>query len=675
MAVKTKPPKKKINKKEVIDLLVSSARHITHAVAEEIVSKLKPAKSVRVLEDPDILKKNAHKMAVSPLMIDIIYGEIVYRKEREKFTNLRNFLLDFYVSEKSINLIYKHLFELKIDDMIDYIQANPYNLVSAGEIPFTEIDSIALGLGYHHRSHERITGGIMHVIHSAMNQGHCYVWEDDLSKRVSALLKENISPTAVQDYCNYLSMQQKQVVVFSGYKKAKNKNNYIRMNRYYYLPLFFAERDCGQILSQNQKLKTPKKILIPEHLSSQQKEAAQNFWKNRLSVITGPPGVGKTYVIKTIADNCARLYPESRIRLCAPTGKAARKLTEVTGRKAETIHRMLMIRTKGQKYKSRFGRSNPLPADVVIVDEASMMDTFLLQKLLMACPQSRILFVGDPYQLPPVGPGCPLDDLVEFLPTTRLTRVFRQHEASTILSNAHNILNGQELKFDEQFQLVPCEKEEQARKEVISRARTENQVLCPRKGTLVGADTLNPVLREELNTKGPIGSFNVGDKVMCLANNYEKGTVNGEIGIVREILYADQGETIGAVIDFQGRRAFFEHFLFEIEITLAYAITVHKSQGSEYPEVIVPLVPSNKSMLKKPLFYTAITRAKERVVLIGFPDLLEIFYDDSESSMYRRTSLKHWIKYFAHLSKKKETKDSRSTDSEIESIIQDNNQE
>ena len=379
------------------------------------------------------------------------------------------------------------------------------------------------------------------------------------------------------------------------------------------------------------------------NLSNDQLEVLEQVFSHRISIISGGPGTGKTTLLRSIARVFEALG--KKVRLCAPTGRAARRLAEVTHRKATTIHRLLGYNfMDGQFIRNQ---DNPLDADVLIVDEASMVDTALMYHFLKALSISAVLvLVGDVFQLPSVGPGNVLADIIQSdcVPVFYLNNIFRQDQESPIVINAHRVRNGESLDIEpienisagSEFYFLEESDPHRVVARIVNLCRTEVprrfgfdpvhdlQVLTPMHKGVIGTINLNRVLQEVLNpnpeSMESMGNiFKTDDKVMHLINNYQKEVYNGDIGIIRRI---DKKKSRLSV-EYYGRLVDYDPSDLD-EISVAYAISVHKSQGSEYPAVIVPLMTQHFIMLQRNLLYTAITRGQKLVILIGTQKALSI---------------------------------------------------
>lgn len=520
------------------------------------------------------------------------------------------------------------------DDSIAVVSENPYRLAEEiWGIGFITADKIARALGVAEDSVGRLRAGLLYVLSQASDSGHVYLPHEELLANASEILKIDperlaaiIAPMVEE---KALMVEEEAVYLPPLYYCEIGVANRLRALSERPLPLDpkLLERELAE-LEATERLT----------LAARQRQAVIEAVTNRCFILTGGPGTGKTTTTRAILKLFERLG--KRVLLASPTGRAAKRLSEVTGGEARTLHRLLEFTPE----KMAFARNaeNPLVGDVIIVDEASMIDLTLTNSLLKAVPDSaQLLFVGDADQLPSVGAGRVLQDMLEsgVVPHARLSEVFRQAEGSQLVANAHRINQGlmPELVVpdgkhasDSYFVAVDTP-EEVAPKiaQIVSRSlpkrfghhpREEIQVLCPMNRGLPGANHLNAVLQDALNPLKPDDavaqsgsrSFRVGDKVIQLRNNYDKGAFNGDTGIVSAIDPEEQEITV-AFWDQQVRYEFHELN----ELALAYAITVHKSQGSEYPVVVLPMTMQHYPMLQRNLLYTGLTRAKQRVVIVG----------------------------------------------------------
>jgi len=376
--------------------------------------------------------------------------------------------------------------------------------------------------------------------------------------------------------------------------------------------------------------------------SNAQKLAIKAAFYRKILVITGGPGTGKTTIIRAVKDIFARQGKE--ILLAAPTGRAAKRLAEATNKEAKTIHRTLEFNPKTGTFRK--GKDNPLKGEALILDEFSMVDLPLMFHLLKAIPPwMRLILIGDKDQLPSVGPGNLLDDIIEseIVEVIRLDQIFRQEKDSLIITNAHRVNRGESLKFpskgdkNSDFYFIPSEDEQKVFSTIINLCSRnipqklgidplspEIQVISPMYRGMVGVDNLNRELQNRLNPNGDelkLGSreLRINDKVMQVRNNYNKEIFNGDIGSVKDI----DKQRYRIVVDFDGKDVLIEREEIN-EITLAYAISVHKSQGNEYQSVVIPLLTQHFIMLQRNLFYTALTRAKRLSCVIGSYKALHI---------------------------------------------------
>lgn len=553
------------------------------------------------------------------------------------------------------------------------VEENPYRLADdISGIGFKIADEIASRIGIHTDSDYRIRSGLLYVLLQATGEGHTCLPKEDLLHRASALLgvEEEQMETQLMNLC----MDRKLVM------KEQNGKVMVWYGQYYYMELNVAkmlhdlnlecEMEEVQIVKKLSKVEKQASITLDE----MQRKAVVEAVKNGVLVITGGPGTGKTTTINAII----RYFEteDMEILLAAPTGRAAKRMTEATGWEAVTIHRLLELSgvPSDDRSTASFERNeeNPLEADVIIIDEMSMVDIFLMNALLKAVSVgTRLILVGDINQLPSVGPGCVLKDIIRAgsCPVVQLTRIFRQASQSDIIVNAHKINRGEHVTLDNKsrdffflqrqdpnviLRVVLALVQEKMPRYVDARP-TDIQVLTPmRKGSL-GVENLNEMLQRYLNPPSPEkneketarGRFREGDKVMQIKNNYQiewearnrygiaidKGTgiFNGDMGIVQQIdLLAETMEVL-----FDDYRTVTYSFQMLEELELAYAVTIHKSQGSEYPAVVIPLLTGPRMLMNRNLLYTAVTRARSCVTLVGSPETFAQMIDNaSEQTRY-----------------------------------------
>lgn len=531
-------------------------------------------------------------------------------------------------------------------DAVKIIRSDPYCLAS--DIPgvgFYIADTVARRLGVPKDDPGRVRACIMHLMQQSVNEGHVFYYKDLLLERCQKHFQ--IKPNIAADTIAALS-DSEELVLETAVDDSDTQAVYLktlyqaetglanRLKALLSVPVTAPDMHPESILSE-----VHKKLAIK--LSAEQLNVLEKILSHRVAVITGGPGTGKTTLIRSIHAVYAALG--KHVLLAAPTGRAARRLSEVSRQKAETIHKLLGYNFKADRFEKN--RDNPLDADVVIIDEASMVDVLLMFHLMQAVPMTAaLILVGDIFQLPPVGPGNVLSDMIacKHMPVFYLKKIFRQAHESPIVVNAHKVRQG-ELPIFKKLSLTEDLSEfyfveqgdagQVADKIVVLCSRTlpehfgfdpmhEVQVLTPMHKGVIGTINLNHVLQKVLNpnpvlieTRGSI--FKSGDKVMHLKNNYQKEVFNGDIGTIIRI---DKKEEMLAV-KYYGRVVDYD-FTELSEISLAYAISVHKSQGSEYPAVIVPIMTQHFVLLQRNLLYTAITRATKLVILIGTKKALAI---------------------------------------------------
>ena len=563
------------------------------------------------------------------------------------------------------------------------IKENPYQMADdISGIGFRIADEIASRVGIHTDSDYRIRCGILYCLQQAMQEGHVYLPKEILIRRAVELLE--VSPEAVDKHILDLAVDRKLI--------AKEQEEQVKV---YGAQAYYLELNTARMLHDlNISCEISKEAVLHRveqiekntetSLDEMQKEAVVKAAETGLMVLTGGPGTGKTTTINTMI-----AYFESEgleVELAAPTGRAAKRMTEATGKEARTIHRLLEIApgAEAREGKGTFGRNqeNPLETDVVIIDEMSMVDIYLMHSLLLAIvPGTRLILVGDVNQLPSVGPGSILKDIIESerFQVVRLTKIFRQATESDIVMNAHKINRGEHMVLDNKSRDFFFLKREDANviisvvltliqkklPKYVGASWEEIQVLTPMRKGLVGVERLNTILQHYLNPPDPSkqekehGSvkFREGDKVMQIKNNYQiewevrgrygipvdkgQGIFNGDMGIIREINSFAQQLTV----EFDDHRFVEYPFTLLDELELAYAVTVHKAQGSEYPAVVIPLLPGPQMLMNRNLLYTAVTRAKSCVTLVGREDVFNQMIDNTFEQK-RYTTLKERIREF-----------------------------
>lgn len=556
---------------------------------------------------------------------------------------------------------------------VSIIRENPYKIIS--EVPgmgFKSADFIAMNMGIENNSPFRIMAGIKYCLQMCYNEGHMFLDEKDLIYRSVRLL--NVDKDIVEYHIIELTLQ------------GEIKLQIVDENRVYYpISLFKAEENvANRIVMLNNysheqeridiqgiigKFQSESKITLDEI----QVEAIKASIHNGVVIITGGPGTGKTTIINCILNVFKRL--DYSVALAAPTGRAAKRMSESTGEIAQTIHRLLEYGFTMDEDTQSFERNeeNPLEYDVIIIDESSMIDTQLMSHLLDAVSLgTRIIFVGDIYQLPSVGPGNVLRDFIDcgIMKIVTLTKIFRQAQESMIVVNAHKVLQGEFPilnEKDKDFFFLNSPTGEGIKRKILDLCKNrlqkynfieDVQIIAPIKKGSVGVIELNRAVQQILNPPSEeknektvsSGIYRVGDKVMQIKNNYNKewnssrngekgkGVYNGDIGNIITI-FNDKKKL---VVIFDGDRKVLYDFDELDELMLSYAITVHKSQGSEFPVVIMPISTGPSILLNRNLFYTAITRAREMVILVGNKEVMKQMIKNT-NNIKRSTGLRQRI--------------------------------
>ena len=669
---------------------------IREALATRIIRHFKED-TIRIIEEePERLAEVKGISKKKAVQIAVAY------RENSEFRQVIIFLTKFGISVKLAMKIYREFGE----DIYNIIRENPYKI--AEEIPgvgFKKADDIAMKAGIPADSKFRLHSAVLYVLNQAGTEGHIYIPENILTEKCYSLVEERsdeeefyyeessfVNEEFSQRFHDLLlEMSMEGDVVLKLNEKDNTTLCYSKWN--YYSEAASARmlidlRDQapdmrGDVADVIEKVEEETGI----RLEDEQREAVRSAVSSGVAVITGGPGTGKTTIINVII-NFFEALGEVAL-LAAPTGRAAKRITESTGYKAQTIHRLLSFMGApsdegGEKQVLKFMKNedNPLECDAVIVDEASMIDNYLLYSLLKAItPGTRLILVGDTDQLPSVGAGNVLHDIISSgcFPVTILNRIFRQSEESAIITNAHKIKKGEQIEISNKnndFFFIPRDNVNSISNELrelltknlpgyLGVDMNEIQVLTPMRKQALGVEELNKKLQSFINPAGPGKRekehngviFREGDKVMQIKNNYKLewrtiptkengfisdegvGVFNGDMGIISEI--NDFDEVITVEFD-DGRIAEYSYKELD-EIEHSFAITIHKSQGSEYPAVIIPLLTNSSRLFNRNLIYTAVTRAKRMVVIVGRLNLVNVMIDNVNEQK-RYTSLEQRIR-------------------------------
>ena len=616
-------------------------------LASGLINGIGPIMSERIVEKfgldtLEVIEKKPERLSevegIGPKRISMIRKAW---EEQKEIKEIMIFLQGHGVSASYSAKIYKQYG----NQSIEIVRENPYRL--AHDIygtGFITADKIAQNLGIDRNSLIRAKAGLLYVLNQLTEEGHVYYPETQLIHKAKEILNvdEEIIMLAVKELS-----KEKEIFLEDLDPEGHHRAAFLA-------PFYVAETGVAQRLINLKESLSNIRPIHPEkaiewvqqklniELAKRQEEAILLAATSKVLIITGGPGTGKTTIITAIL----RIFQQLRLRilLAAPTGRAAKRMNEATGWEAKTIHRLLEY----SPYKGGFKKDqdDPLEADVVIIDETSMVDTLLMYHLLKAIPShAHLILVGDVDQLPSVGPGNVLKDIIRSgrFTVVTLTEIFRQAQESTIVVNAHKVNQGQfpvSKEIDHpgktDFQFIQEEDPEKILQNILDLCSEriprhfrfhplrEIQVLTPMHKGTIGVTNLNVELQKRLNP-GPPGitrgawNFRSGDKVMQIVNNYDKDVFNGDIGLISKI----DPEQREAVIEFDGRPVPYDYSDLD-EVVLAYAVSVHKSQGSEYPAVILPVVTQHYMLLQRNLIYTGITRAKKLVILIGTKKALSI---------------------------------------------------
>ena len=581
----------------------------------------------------------------------------------------------------------KKVYDLLGIDAISEIEANPYILIDISRgVDFKQIDQMAIKLGVEKENQKRVKSGIKYALIKITYNGHCCTLKENLIEYVKTLL--NVNEAVIEDGIINLKVNNEIII------EERDEEEWVYLYSFYN-----AENQIAERITKLDKARNVKKVsniekelkLIEERtdilLSEKQKEAIRAINDNNVTIITGGPGTGKTTIIKSIIE----IYKQKKYKivLCAPTGRAAKRMSETTGEEASTLHRLLEIGKVDEESlfkKNSEYKGAPIDGDIIIVDEVSMVDMFIMSYLLDCIYQgTKLILVGDSDQLPSVGPGSVLKDLIasEKIVTVHLDKIFRQAAKSKIIVNAHRVNNGKrfinkedpELEEDanQDFFFIRETNQEKILKEVLSlcNGRLKNfgeydffeniQVLTPTKKGLLGTKELNKALQEALNPhrdgeaeKNSMGAtFRIGDRVMQIKNNYDmyweklcdsgvetgNGIFNGETGIITNI--NEKGKNLSVKFDDEKVCKYEFNDLEQIEHS--YCMTIHKAQGSEF-DVVIMIVPQAAPMLlTRNLLYTGLTRAKKLLIIIGNDKVVDYMIKNVDSKK-RNTGLEFKLK-------------------------------
>ncbi|MDD3252759.1 MAG: ATP-dependent RecD-like DNA helicase [Lachnospiraceae bacterium] len=648
-------------------------RGVGAALAARIVRRFK-ADTFRIIEEEP--ERLAEVKGISEKLAMTISDQMEAKKEQRQ---AMMFLQDYGIS-MGLSLKIYHEYGPKLYGII---KENPYRLADDIQgVGFKMADEIAQKVGIFTDSDFRVRSGIFYTLLQSVANGHTYLPQEELLRGASELLQ--VDPSVMEKHLMDLQMEKK-IMIKAG-EDGRAESRHIYAAQYYYLELNAARmlHDLN-IRGSEPEPEIRKKLericaeeqIEPDELQIQAVVEAVN---SGLLIITGGPGTGKTTTINTIIRYFEQ--EEMEILLAAPTGRAAKRMTEATGYEARTVHRLLELSgapgADGDTSGMHFERNeeNPLDADAIIIDETSMVDIHLMHALLRAVnPGTRLILVGDVNQLPSVGPGNVLHDMIDSgaFNMVKLTHIFRQAAESDIIVNAHRINAGEEImlgKRSNDFLFIRRDQPDAIINAMITLVKEklpgyvqaepfDIQILTPMRKGALGVERLNGILQEYLNPKDPSKAekeaggtiYRVGDKVMQIKNNYQiewetrnhygipvdsgTGVFNGDIGTIRQInAFAEE-----LTVEFDEGRMVEYSFKQLEELELAYAITIHKSQGSEYPAVVIPVHSGPRMLMTRNLIYTAVTRARSCVCLVGIPETFQHMVDN-EVEQRRYTGLK-----------------------------------
>lgn len=587
---------------------------------------------------------------IGPKRIELIEK---HWKEQKSVRHVMIFLQGHQIGPNLAQKIYK----LYGDQSIEKVKENPYALAKRiFGVGFKTADTIAKNLGFQEDSPHRIDAGIEYLLWEISSDGHVCLPKEEVIAQVRALLE--VEPHLIEERLEALVMNEHLI------QMTLNETPF-----YWIKPMYLAEigiaRELDRLTTSKcairdvdvQKALDWMEQKMGLRLASQQKQAAALSLEQKVHIITGGPGTGKSTITKGILRITEKLT--NSILLAAPTGRAAKRMSEITRKKAFTIHSLLEFDYSNGGFNK--GKDNPLSCDLLMIDEASMIDTQLMYSLLKAIPShARVIFIGDVDQLPSVGAGNVLKDMIlsERIVVTELSQIFRQAAGSKIITNAHKINKGYFPDISNppgsDFIFIEAEEPEDIQKKILHLLQVELpekyhfhplddiQILSPMKKGGVGIENLNHLLQNHLNpSREPLfkmgRTFHLHDKVIQLKNNYDKKVFNGDVGKIDAIALSEQE----MIVDFDGNKVPYDFSELD-ELTLAYAVSIHKYQGSECPCIIIPIHTSHFKLLYRNLVYTGITRGKKLVILIGTKKALFIAIKNDEVKN-RFTGLKHFL--------------------------------
>ncbi|MGM0653161.1 MAG: SF1B family DNA helicase RecD2, partial [Bacillota bacterium] len=623
-------------------------------LASGLIKGIGPATADKIvdhfgLDTLDIIENEPHRLQeVDSIGAKKAAGIIDSYKQYKDVQNVLIFLQGYGVSVGQAMRLYRRYGS----DTINQVQENPYRMAEdIFGVGFKTADKIARQLGLPEDAPQRIQASISYTLSRAAEQGHVYLPREVLFERIKELLNDtgqNLSESYLEEQLRQMIEEKR---LFSEIQEVGEA--------VYYAPFYQAEQGSARLLLELEGKVNPYSQLEmnqvlgkvqhdSSHLTEEQLQVLEKALQNGVLVVTGGPGTGKTTTIKALLSTFQSM--RQKVLLAAPTGRAAKRVTEATGEEAFTIHRMLEYSyTEGEGFRFQRNGDNPVEAQVVIIDEASMVDLLLMYNLLKALPAGcRLVMVGDVDQLPAVGAGNVLRDLISSgnIPCFRLSYIFRQARESLIIVNAHRVNQG-EMPYlnvkNKDFFFMQEEDPEYAARLVVElcQERLPNygpydplldlQVLTPMRKTAAGVERLNQLLQEALNPQsrekleasGKGSVFRLGDKVMQIRNNYQKEVYNGDIGLITAI-DKEETELVVTFRDLLQARPVVYDFTELDELVLSYAVSVHKSQGSEYPVIIMPVLTQHYMLLQRNLLYTGITRARKLAVLVGSKKALAI---------------------------------------------------